>query len=178
MKITANRIFACTPLSFQCTDKLQIPRTHSMFYLFVFSTSHLYIYTLCVHLSFPTQLEHAFLFLFFFFCFNVSAAAAAERSLLMYFFFVRDRNPAAGDAHNSPILYTWRHELCQCVRETEGGGLVSLKELKWSPVLQKKRKKIFSWKEKKSFFRCRAIRRRGDVKTRIQLWLNSQRLLV
>lgn len=59
------------PLSFQCTDKLQIPRTHSMFYLFVFSTSHLYIYTLCVHLSFPTQLEHAFLFLFFFFCFNM-----------------------------------------------------------------------------------------------------------
>lgn len=139
MKITANRIFACTPLSFQCTDKLQIPRTHSMFYLFVFSTSHLYIYTLCVHLSFPTQLEHAFLFLFFFFCFNMFPLQLRpnDRSWCI-FFFVRDRNPAAGDAHNSPILYTWRHKLCQCVRETEGGGLVSLKELKWSPVLQKK----------------------------------------
>ena len=87
MKITANRIFAYTPpfisMYRQTSDP---PDAFNVLFICFLNIPPIYIH--CVHLSFPTQLEHAFLFSSSFFCFNVSAAAAAERSLLMYFVFL------------------------------------------------------------------------------------------
>ena len=147
MQITAKRIFAYTPLfHFNVPTNLGSPPGRIQCFIYLFSQHPTYIYTLCTSLlSNPVGTRIPFsLLLFLFQCFRCNCGRTIAPDV--FFFLVRDRNPAAGDANKSPILYTWRHKLCQCVRETEG-GLVSLKELKWSPVLQKN--EIFSWKEKK-----------------------------
>lgn len=142
-------------MPFQCTEKTLDPPDARSSQCFIYLFLDIQPTRLsCIYkrwlVSFPTQLEHAFLSIFpFFFVFFVLFPLQLRPTIapdVVFFFSFRDRNPAAGDAHRGPAIpdvITF-----QCERRF---GVIEGAQMK--PPCNKIEKKG------KSLFRCRAIRR-------------------